>query len=97
MSTERKSSGLFQSAAPDISYARTLEHLRGQRRTPELEPRCTIGGEIEREVHSEIEQEREGRIKDMETRLTGARGHAESVFALANLKDRASHDFERSR
>lgn len=96
MSTERRS-GLFQCAAPDISNARTLEHLRGQRGGPELKARLSIGGEIERQVHKEIEDERESRIKDMETRLTGARGHAESVFALANLKDRASHDFERSR
>lgn len=73
-------------------FKRELEQLRAQRRTPALKPGYTIGGEIQRSVHKELDAAREKRI-----RLLEIRGHATNEFGVSQHRARAVKDFERSR
>ena len=75
-----------------ITAKRELERLRAERRAPALSLGCTIGGEIQRSVHKELDAAREKRI-----RLLEIRGHATNEFGVSQLKSRARRDFERSR
>lgn len=73
-------------------FKRELEQLRAQRRTPALSPSYTIGGEIQRNVHKELDALREKRI-----RLLEIRGHATNEFGVSQQRGHAKKNFERSR
>lgn len=84
-------------STPEITFKRELEALRAQRRVPSFARHCTIGGEIERAVHTELDKERERRISFAATRLREMKGHIENAYGCAQLKNRVCWDFERSR
>ncbi len=76
---------------------RALEALRAQRSTPTFSRDYTIGGEIERAVHTEVGAQRERRISFMEARLREVKGHIENEYGRMRLKGHCARDFERVR
>lgn len=80
---------------PDIATTAELEKLKAERRQPKLELHHTPGGTIEKNVHTNVDEQREARIKNLEERLGSAQKKFESNFhdsARKSIKD----DFNRS-
>ncbi len=80
---------------PDIATTAELEKLKAERRQPNLELHNTPGGTIEHNVHTNVEEQREARIRNLEERLGSAQEKFESNFrdsARKSLKD----DFNRA-
>lgn len=83
--------------ATEVSHKRALEALRAQRSRPTFSRDYTIGGEVERAVHTEVDAQRERRISFMEKRLCEAKGHIENEYGRMRLKGHSARDFERVR
>lgn len=81
----------------DIPNKLSLEALRAQRSAPTFARDYTIGGEVERIVHTEVAAKRERRISFIENRLKELKGHIENEYGCMLLKGRSVRDFERSR
>lgn len=76
---------------------RALEALRAKRSAPTFSRDYTIGGEIERAVHTEVEAERERRISFIEKRLQEVKGYIENEYGRMRLKGHSARDFGRVR
>lgn len=74
-----------------------LESLEKMRTAPKAEPRLTIGGGIEENVHKEIKRRLEHSIGTLRQKLDDAKDRAKKGFSLAKSRDRAKKDFDRPR
>lgn len=67
---------------PDIATKAELDHLHQARDQPVLTTDLTMGGEMERRVHEDINLEREDRIRYLEERLDAYKNRARDDFNL---------------
>lgn len=89
--------GASRAAAPKPAFLRELEVLREQRGALSAERDYTIGGAIEQNVHREVNEQREARIRDLETTFKSMRGHVTNEFGVSQQREVAARAFERSR
>lgn len=74
-----------------------LQQLRADREKPTPALELTIGGATERIIHKFEQERRTVREGYIENRLDRVEGLAANDFALARVRGKATHDFERER
>ena len=80
-----------------ISTRAELDQRMANRPKPAVEQQLTIEGSQEAEVHRQVDNSSEARIKALERRLDRAGKKLENGFRLTQLRGHARSEFERSR